>query len=352
VALAVTYFVKPQYEAVASFILTPSAALVSRGDALYGLDTLGNQSVINTYVEMMNSERIYNDALAFLALNPIDVEGYTYEISVVASSSVLELKVRGTDPQMATQFANAIGYQTINFTRQLDPVYNVDFLDIAAVPTEPVSPKPLLNAVLSLVLGLMAGATLTILIEQLRVPLEAIRQRLHYDEITGVYNNKYFSEMLNEVLRQHPENVLSIGIVELNGIKDLIETLPILSLQRILQNTTNILRQELRGNDIIGRWNDNSFIIMLPNTAGMAAKSIFNRIFQALSRPVELDQLNMMIELDAHIGGAEYSNDISTQELFEKVNTALEQAQRANAEPVCVWELKNPFWIKPDPDEK
>jgi GGDEF domain-containing protein len=91
---------------------------------------------------------------------------------------------------------------------------------------------------------------------------------------------------------------------------------------------------------------------MLPGTAGMAAKSIFDRIFQALSRPVELDQLSMAIELDAHIGGAEYSSDITTQELFEKVNTALEQAQRAYAEPVYVWELKNPFWTQPVVDEK
>jgi len=91
---------------------------------------------------------------------------------------------------------------------------------------------------------------------------------------------------------------------------------------------------------------------MLPNTAGMAAKSIFDRIFQALSRPVELDQLNMVIDLNARIGGAEYSSDISTQELFEKVNTALEQARRAYAKPVYVWELKNPFWTQPVTDEK
>jgi diguanylate cyclase (GGDEF)-like protein len=351
-ALAASYFVTPEYETIARFLVTPSAALVDRGDILYSLNTLDNQTIASTYVEVMKSARIYTDALAFLQVQPIEVSDYTYETSVVLNTSVIELVVRGPNPQMAAKLANAIGSQTINFTRQLNQVFNVDFLDIATAPTEPVSPKPLINAVWSLALGLLGGAGVAILIEQLRIPLETIRQRLHYDEITGVYNSKYFSQMLDEELAQHPGNVLSIGIVELNGIKDLIETIPIMSLRRILQKTTDVLQKELRGNDVIGRWNDNSFIIMLPNTAGTAAKSIFDRIFQSLSRPVELDQLDMMIELNARIGGAEYSSGISTQELFEKVNTALEQARRANAEPVYVWELKNPFWTQPTSDEK
>jgi diguanylate cyclase (GGDEF)-like protein len=351
-ALAASYLVTPKYEAIARFIITPSAALVDRGDILYGLNTLGNQTITSTYVEVMKSARIYTDALAFLQVQPIEVTDYTYEISVVVDTSVIELKVKGPNPQMAAKLADAIGSQAINFTRQSNQVFNVDFLDVAAVSSEPVSPQPLLSAVLSLVLGLFVGAAVAILKEQLRIPLETIRQRLHYDEITGVYNSKYFSQMLDEELAQHPEGVLSIGVVELNGIRDLVETIPIVSLQKILRKTTDVLRKELRGNDVIGRWNEMSFIIMLPNTAGMAAKGIFDRIFQALSRNVELDELNMAIELDVHIGGAEYSNDISVQELLEKANTALEQARRAHSERVYVWELKNPFWTQLASDEK
>jgi diguanylate cyclase (GGDEF)-like protein len=343
-ALAITYFITPQYETVARFIVMPSTALASLNDALYGLNTLGSQSVTTTYAEIMNSERIYNDSLSFLGVEPSAVSAYSYETSVVANTSILELKVTGPNPQMAAKYANAIGYQTINFTRQLNQVFNVDFLDMAVASNTPVSPKPLMNAGLALVLGLIVGAGMVILTEQLKLPLEAIRQRFHYDEITGVYKNKYFLQLLDEELAQHPETVLSVGVIELNGIKDLVETIPIVSRQRILHKTANVLQKELRGNDVIGHWNDSSFIVMLPNTAGMAAKSIFDRIFQALSQRVEMEELNMVIKLDPHIGGAEYSSGISTQELFEKVDTALEQARRAHTDPVYVWELKNPFW--------
>jgi diguanylate cyclase (GGDEF)-like protein len=345
-ALGASFLITPQYEATARFIVTPGNDLADRYQVLNSLNTLDNQVVTSTYAEVMNSERIYNEALSFMQLQPIDMKEYNYKAAVIANTSVLELSVKGPDPQVAAGLANAIGYQTINFIRQLNQVYNFDFLDIASPPLKPYSPILFLNISLALILGLVIGALITILNEQLRVPLETLRQRLHFDDLAGVYNSKYFSRLVDDELAQHPENVLTIGIVELNGLRDLIGTLPIYSLQRILLKVTEVLRKELRGNDVIGRWKDDSFIVMLPNTRGIAAKGIFERIFLSLVQPINLDQLGMNIDLDAHIGGAEYSSDISTQELFEKANSALEQARRASDEPVYVWEIKNPFWTQ------
>jgi len=350
-ALATSYLVTPRYRAVARFIVTPGSGLVNRDEVLTSLATLDRQSIITTYAEVMNSDRIYTDALNFLQLQPRDLESYTYKAEVVANSSVLEVSASGPDPQLAANLANAIGYQTINFIRQLNQVYNFDFLDIAVPPDEPYSPNLLVNVGLATVLGVIAGALFAVLNEQLRTPLEALRQRLHFDEMTGVYNSKYFTRLVDDQLALHPGNVLTIGTVELSGLRDLLETLPIVSLQRILRGVTDILRRELRGNDVVGRWNDHSFIIMLPNTSGAAAKKIFERIYQALEPVVELDQFGTAVDLNPRIGGAEYSSNISTQELFEKANSALEQARRTVDEPVYVWEIKNPFWNQPVFDE-
>jgi diguanylate cyclase (GGDEF)-like protein len=202
----------------------------------------------------------------------------------------------------------------------------------------------LLNAGLAIALGLVGGLILVVVRDQLRASMETFRQRINLDNETGVYTKKYFSRLVEDELTQHPDDLLSIGIVELNGLRDIMDTFPVAALQRILQRVTESLRKELRGNDVIGRWNEISFIIMLPNTPGMAANRIFERIFQALSEAVNLDQFNIVVKLDAHIGGAEYGNHISAQELFEKTNSALEQARRDNEVPVYVWEMKSPFW--------
>jgi diguanylate cyclase (GGDEF)-like protein len=344
-SLGASFLVTPQYEVVARFIITPGTIEGnSPTTVLNGMDTISNQSVMATYAEIMNSSHIYNDTLNSLQLQSADLNDYTYKSVVLPNSSVLELSVKGPDPQRAADIANAIGRQTINFTRNLNQVINLDFLDLAAPSVVPYSPAPLLNAGLAVFLGFFGGLVLVVVRDQLLASLEIFRQRINLDNETGVYTKKYFSRLVEDELAKHPEDLLTIGIVELAGLRDIIDAIPIIALQRILQRVTESLRKELRGNDIIGRWDEISFIVMLPNTPGMAANGIFERIFQALSEAINLEQFNMLVNLDAHIGGAEYGNRITAQELFEKTNSALEQARRDNKIPVYVWEIKSPFW--------
>jgi len=347
-SLGASFLVTPQYEVVARFIITPGAIEANPNTVLQGLNTIG--SVMETYAEVMNSSRIYKDALSFLQLQPGDLKDYAYESVVLPSSSILELTVTGPDPLQAANMANAIGYQTIDFTRRLNQVINLDFLDLAEPSTIPSSPQPLRNAALAAILGIIGGLVVVFVREQFRASLETFRQRVNLDNETGVYTKKYFSRLVEDELARHPEDVLSIGIVELNGLRDIVDTFPIAALQRILQRVTESLRKELRGNDIIGRWNGISFIVMLPNTPGAAANRIFERIFQALLEPVNLDQFNLMVNLGSHIGGAEYGNQITSQELFEKASNALEQARRDNDVPVYIWEMKSPFWAQKNLD--
>lgn len=343
-ALGISYIMVPNYQAVARFIITPGSVLITGNEVVNSLQALDRQSLTTTYVEVMNSNRVFNDALTSLNLQASQVEEYTYEVEVLSTSSVLELRVTGPDAQIATRLANELGNQVILFTRSLNQVYNVDFLDRAVVPSEPISPKPLLNAGLAIALGLIGGAALAILSEQLRVPIEALLQRSQVDNVTGVYNSTHFRRLVEEEITENSDDVFILGIVELSGLRDYLDTLPAAVLDRILQRATQVLRRELRGNDVIGRWNGVSFLVMLPNTSGDAATRIFKRVYRSLSQPVELGHYGTAITLDTHIGGAEYGNDISMDELFEKAVSTLEQARRDSDRPVYVWEMKNPFW--------
>lgn len=178
---------------------------------------------------------------------------------------------------------------------------------------------------------------MAILNEQLRIPLETLRQRLQFDDMTGVYKPQYFVRSVEDELEKRPDAVLSVGIVELSGLRDLVDTLPLISLQSMLQGATKILRNELRGNDIIGRWNDTAFAVMLPNTPGAAARGIFERIVQALTNLVEVDHLGTTVKFDPHIGGAESNNRNTTpQALLEKCNVALDHARRSTDGPIFI----------------
>ena len=349
VSLAISYAAVPQFSSVARFIIIPSSTLTSGADVVRSLDTLDRRSVVATYAEVMNSTRILEGAAEFLGMNANEII-LNYQVQAVdlPDSSVLELTVSGPNPALAAELANAIGFQSISFTRGLNLIYELNFLD-TAIPAElPFSPEPLRDGLVALVLGTALGGGLAVISEQIRVPIEAYRQRRRIDSVTGIYNASYFSRLLEEEVAQNPNDVLSIGIVELNGLSDYLGTLPPAGLQSLLVRVKEILRRELRGHDIVGRWDEISFAVMLPTTDGPAASRTFDRIYQALSQPMDLSAYGVTVSLDPHIGGAVYSNTITARELIEKAETSLEQSRRFSVKPIYVWEMKSPFWVQTD----
>lgn len=344
ISLIASYFAVPQYRAVARFIVVPNASLTSGQAVLNGLDILDRVTVVNNYAEIMNSGRIYEDALSLLKLKKDDVDEYSYQANVLSNTSILELSVSGPNAQAVAALANAIGYQLIAYIQETNQVFDVNFLDTATVPLVPSSPQPLPDAGIAFVLGLVGGVAIVVLREQLWLPIEAYRQRLRLDNVTGVYNGRYFPRLIEDEIAKNPSNLLTIAFVELSGLNDLLGTLPAASLNWILVRLTAVLQKELKGNDMIGRWGEATFIVMLPNTSGSSAKRIFERIYQVLSVPIELEQLESTVFINPHIGGAEYSNDIAVQDLLSQAETAVNQARRDNSTPVYIWSMKNPFW--------
>lgn len=344
-SLAVSYVSIPQYSSVARFIIIPSASLTDGADVVRSLDTLDRRSVVATYAEVMNSSRIFESASQFIGTDPLTlVKQYKVQAVDLPDSSVLELTVSGPDPVLAAKLANAIGYQSITFTRGLNLIYDLNFLD-TAIPAEfPFSPVPLRDGVVAIAIGVMAGVILAVLGEQIRVPIDAYRRRLRLDNATGLYNAAYFGRLLDGELIQNPDSVHAVGIVELSGLTDFLETLPPAGLQSLLVKVTETFQRELRGNDVVARWNETSFIVLLPTTDGPAASRTFNRIYQALTQPVNLSAYGVSVNFDPHIGGAVYSNKLSSEELLGKAKSSLEQSHRYNGTPINVWEMKNPFW--------
>jgi diguanylate cyclase (GGDEF)-like protein len=347
-SLIVSFLTTPQYSATARFIIIPSPSLKTSSEVINSLNTLDRVSVVATYVEVMNSNKIFSDSLNSLNVDPVTMTDYAVQAVALPSSSVLELTVTGPDPKLVAELSNAIGQQTIAFANSINFILTINFLDIATSPSVPITPQPLRDAGLALVIGLVIGSLVAILSEQIRIPFEVYRQRMNIDSMTGVYNNRYFRRIIDEMISENPDKNFSMGLIEINGLRDLLESLPVSALQQLLQRVTDTLRNELRGNDVIGRWDDISFSILLPETPGKATSKTFDRIYQALLSPIDLPQFDLTIHLDPHIGGVVYSNRITTQELFSKANNSLDEARRSSQRPVYLWEMNSPFWTEKD----
>lgn len=339
-ALVSSYLATPLYRSSSRFVVSPNPDLITGRDVVNSLEALDKRSIISTYAEFLNSRRIYKETLSTLGLTSDDVEDYEISTVVLPDANILELTVTGPDPNVAALLANSTGKRAIDYIRLLYSAYDISILDPATPPSLPFSPQPTRDASVAVALGLIGGAALAILSEQLRIPLEAYRQRLRIDSATGVYNNRHFRNMVEQELMSKPNGLLAVGIVELSGLHEVMETLPPVGTQRLLRMVTEVLRKELRGNDVIGRWDETSFVLMLPSTPVSAATRTFERIYKALSQPIDLEQYDLLVALNPAVGCSVYRDGISANEFLSHVGGSVKTARRNPEHPVFIEQVK------------
>lgn len=330
-SLVFSYITPPAYRTSARLLISPNLTQGNSGNEIINtLDTLSRSGVVETYAEILKSDRVYNDTAGKLGLSAETAAEYTRETVVLPNSSVIQITISGPDPKLVATLANAVSQQTITFSRQINQVFVVNVLDTAVAPTEPYSPQPVRDATLALALGLVVGVVLAILREQIRAPLDALRRRSRMDGASAAYNRRYFQNELGETLTRAPQAGLSLGLIRLEGLTDLIDTLPLIVSQRLLQDVTRTLRKELRGSDSVGRWGATEFAVLLPATPESAAQRTVERIRQALAVPVPLDQATgEMLDLRPVVGVAASQPADNVQVLVERAENALKRGRPA-----------------------
>lgn len=327
-SLGASYLAVPQYQSTARFIINPSAILTAGADVVRSLDTLDRPSVAATYAEVMNSQRVFDDSLSSLKLQPGSLVDYTVQAVVLPTSSVLELSVSGPNPKVAAELANAIGAQTISFSKRINQVYNLEFLDTATPSEIPFSPQPLRDASLALALGAVAGAVLAILSEQIRMPIESLRRRTVVDQASSAFSRRYFERRLEEEQARSQTGDIGLGLIQLEGLSGLIETLPSILAQQVFHEVTRRLRNELRGNDIVGRWGAVEFAVLLPSTPAVAAERTLNRIRTALSEPLFVSQTKELVQLQPYTAVTVSKPQEAVAALVERAEEKLVESRR------------------------
>lgn len=326
------YIATPEYEAVARFIVSPNLQSIDNRDMVNSLEALDKRSIITTYAEVLNSYQITEEALLFLKLAPGDFSGYTMSATVLPDANVIRYSVKGPDPEVATLLANSIGQYAIDYIGKLYVVYYINFLDKASVPDEPIRPRPLQDAALALLVGMVVGVGLAVFRDQVSGTLNKFRQRNTVDYESQAFSRTYFEQCIRQEIAKQPNSVITLAIIRLNGIQEYYESLPQVYTNQILRKVTETLKYQLRGNDIVGRWSKLEFCVLLPDTDGLAALSRLERIAQILDQPIALDiDGELDLHLDIHIGFSDRQWEESVGVLIEHAEGALEVSMESNS---------------------
>lgn len=149
---------------------------------------------------------------------------------------------------------------------------------------KPIQPEHLVSAVRSRV-----------------IRYRSLRALMVRDSLTGLLNHTSYKERLRaEVARAKRQNKpVSVAIIDIDHFKNVNDTYGHQVGDRVIKNLSRLLRQRLRGADIIGRYGGEEFAVTLPDTPLYLAVSVINDLRESFAA------------IEQHAGSATFQNTFS-----------------------------------------
>jgi diguanylate cyclase (GGDEF)-like protein len=111
--------------------------------------------------------------------------------------------------------------------------------------------------------------------------LEDFRLLAYKDQLTGLWNRRYFDDRIAEELdraRRNPNRQLSLMVIDLNDLKRLNDTSGHGEGDRALRWVASFLRAHLRAHDICCRTGGDEFAVILPDVGSDGCETLTNRL--------------------------------------------------------------------------
>ncbi|MFD2372150.1 EAL domain-containing protein [Brevibacillus sp. GCM10020057] len=151
----------------------------------------------------------------------------------------------------------------------------------------------------------------------------------YYDTLTGLPNQRYFADRLNLIVTrgdQEHEDTLTVMVIGLNRFQEIIDFIGREKGDRLLIAVSRCLSFNLHEDDTICRYEGDKFAVLLRNVNRVKAERIAERILEAFTNPIILDQQEIVIT--PSIGIAFYPTDGRDGEnLLANADTAMREAK-------------------------
>ncbi len=175
-------------------------------------------------------------------------------------------------------------------------------------------------------IGLFARARRRVLVTELE--RTSLRSQADHDELTGLLNRRGFFAALRDGIAAREARV-AVLLLDLDGFKEINDTLGHASGDELLQQIGSRLRGALREHDAIARLGGDEFAAFVDagGTTALGANEIGRRIRETLIEPFEVAGLSLQVR--ASVGIALFPEHGTTaEELLRQADIAMYQAKQ------------------------
>ena len=196
--------------------------------------------------------------------------------------------------------------------------------------------------VVLLFLALLAGGVCWTLLRLrsashgLRTLNEALRRTARSDSLTSLPNRRRLEEVLEAVLAAAADEApVSVLVVDVDHFKSINDTYGHATGDAVLVHLATLLRNVIRGEDVVGRWGGEEFLAILPGTDPEGAMKLAERLRLVVSKAAYVSPSgDVAVPVTVSIGCASTLTGGDKEDVLHRGDQALYRAKAAGRNQV------------------
>ncbi|MBN2534490.1 MAG: EAL domain-containing protein [Spirochaetales bacterium] len=175
-----------------------------------------------------------------------------------------------------------------------------------------------------------------------------IEYQTHYDILTGLYNRKTFNRLLNErlgITRQEKKEYI-LGFIEIESYYHIVNSLGDIAGDELLRHVTRLLKNNIRGSDILARVIENTFALILDSCPLEKALEIIEAIRVKIDEsPFMLKETPYRISVNIGITAIDATSK-KAPDVINKANLACHHAKKEGGNRIHVYTYKDAHQLR------
>jgi diguanylate cyclase len=262
-------------------------------------------------------------------MNEVTAQRIQAELHKILNQVSKSAEVTG---QSASKYENGLGNLQVELAGTQSNAALSKYVDVAIKETNEI--KGALNEF---------GESLTVTrteLDQLRDELAKVKAEVLIDGLTNLTNRRGFDKQIDELMRTSEETgaIFSLVIIDIDHFKKLNDNYGHVFGDRVLRALGQIMKNGVKGRDMVARYGGEEFAVLLPETGLMGAQILADQIRSHIER-ARIRKMSTEETIDAitiSAGVAEYKIGEDVSEFVQRADKALYAAKGAGRNQVMV----------------
>jgi diguanylate cyclase (GGDEF)-like protein/PAS domain S-box-containing protein len=167
----------------------------------------------------------------------------------------------------------------------------------------------------------------------------AMKRAAERDRLTGLYNRASFDQKLAAAMQHAGTEPVTIGLLDLDGFKDVNDTLGHLVGDRVLESIAGQIQHRITPGMFLARWGGDEFALLFPPQSGLDEVTRF--LEDLLADLGDMPPLGASpLRIGATCGVARMSTAGGSEEIMRRADLALYRGKEQGRGSVVCWDLQ------------